>query len=139
MQVVDMDHELQRRGFSQAQAHALLDSGLRLRLTMLVGGRWDTVGQYSIGLLLDEGGDDHAPQVQSFVMKPSRHHFYTGRTRVTQHDTWERFTYVVDACPPGFRRAVVILHGRKATDALSTGPLPLFGGVKFASAELAFA
>ncbi|KXZ48142.1 hypothetical protein GPECTOR_30g238 [Gonium pectorale] len=143
VQVVDLDWELQRRGLGAAQAAALLDAGLGLRLSVHVGSRWDCVGQYSMGLILDEGNgnangygygtdgggggaDDSIPSLQSFVMRPTRHHFYT------------RFEYVVPSCPRGFRRAVVMLRGRRAPNSMVVSPLPRYCGAKFAAAELVF-
>ncbi|GLI58910.1 hypothetical protein VaNZ11_000693, partial [Volvox africanus] len=162
VQVVDFDWELQHRGLTAAQAAHLLDAELSLRLSVHVGARWDCVGQYSIGLLLDEGNgnangygtgndgqrlshgspgagvtDDPIPCLQSFVLRPTRHHYYTGRVICTS-DTWQRFEYVLPACPCGFRRAVVILRGRRAPNSLIVSPMPRFCGAKFASAELVF-
>ncbi|GIL70291.1 hypothetical protein Vretifemale_1110 [Volvox reticuliferus] len=164
VQVVDLDWELQHRGLTAARAAHLLDAELSLRLSVHVGARWDCVGQYSVGLLLDEGNgnangygygtgndgqrpphgspatgvtDDSIPCLQSFVLRPTRHHFYTGRVICTS-DTWQRFEYVLPACPRGFRRAVVILRGRRAPNSLIVSPMPRFCGAKFASAELVF-
>ncbi len=39
-QVVDLEWELQRRGFTALQAAQLLDAGLSLRLTVYIGCRW---------------------------------------------------------------------------------------------------
>ncbi|KAG2445748.1 hypothetical protein HXX76_000354 [Chlamydomonas incerta] len=153
VQVVDLQWELQRRGLSAAQAAHLLDAGLGLRLAVHVGSRWDCVGQYSVGLVLDEGsagnangyggdgcvaeGDDVLPSLQSFVMRPTRHHFWLGRAMCTS-DSWQRFEYVVPACPRGFRRAVVMLRGRRAPNSLIVSPMPRFCGAKFSAAELVF-
>ncbi|PNH00022.1 hypothetical protein TSOC_014177 [Tetrabaena socialis] len=152
VQVVDLDWELQRRGLPAAQAANLLDAGLSLRLSVHVGSRWDCVGQYSVGLLLDEGNcgangygyangsdgtDDSIPCLQSFVMRPTRHHFYLGRACCTS-DTWSSFQYTVPACPRGFRRAIVMLRGRRAPNSMIVSPMPRFCGAKFAAAELVF-
>ncbi|KAG2451404.1 hypothetical protein HYH02_004004 [Chlamydomonas schloesseri] len=154
VQVVDLQWELQRRGLSAAQAAHLLDAGLGLRLAVHVGSRWDCVGQYCVGLVLDEGsagnangyggdgctvaeGDDVVPCLQSFVMRPTRHHFWLGRAMCTS-DSWQRFEYTVPACPRGFRRAVIMLRGRRAPNSLIVSPMPRFPGAKFSAAELLF-
>lgn len=103
------------------------------------------MGQFSVGLVLDEGGDaaagaqaaaglanghnhhncaDGIPQLQSFVMRPSRHHFYKGHVCCGHPDGWECFEYTVPACPRGFRRAVVILRGRRAPSSMIVSPMP---------------
>lgn len=48
------------------------------------------------------------------------------------------FSYVVPACPVGFRRAVVLLRGREVRGPPREGVHTLFQGPKFASAELVF-
>ncbi|GLC45060.1 hypothetical protein PLESTB_001464300 [Pleodorina starrii] len=168
MQVVDLDWELQRRGLSAAQAAALLDAELSLRLSVHVGARSDFRGQFSVGLLLDEGDPSGAvPQMQSFVMRPGRYSFFSGRVRCEGQDGWLRFEHRVTACPRGFRRALVLLRGRcagapppppaAAEDAAGERPAvepaeaesgagvagaraapPVFCGAKFACAELVF-
>ena len=40
IQVVDMVEELGRRGLNQAQAHAVLDSGMALGFSLMVSSRW---------------------------------------------------------------------------------------------------
>ncbi|GFR53000.1 hypothetical protein Agub_g15692 [Astrephomene gubernaculifera] len=161
VQVIDLQGELVSRGLSGAQAAQLLDAGLGMRLSVHVGSRWDCVGQFSVGLLLDEGTgnangysgggsgrpmgrEQHSsghhdaatfPSLQSFVMRPTRHHFYMGPVMCTS-DCWQRFCYSLPACPPGCRRAVVVLRGRRAPSSLLVSPLPRHCGAKFAAAEL---
>ncbi|EFJ50935.1 hypothetical protein VOLCADRAFT_88367 [Volvox carteri f. nagariensis] len=172
VQVVDLGWELQRRGLTAAQAAHLLDAELSLRLSVYVGSRtssrerWDCVGQYSVGLLLDEGNgnangygystahdgqrsvhsqsplwgfaDECIPSMQSFLMRPTRHHYFADCVTCTS-DCWRRFEYELPRCPRGVRRAVVILRGRRAPNSLIVSPLPRHCGSKFASAELLFA
>ncbi|KXZ43327.1 hypothetical protein GPECTOR_94g649 [Gonium pectorale] len=145
MQVVDLDWELQRRGLGAAQAAALLDAGLGLRLSVHVGSRADSLGGFCVGLVLDEGGGasggGDVPNPQSFVMRPSRHCYFSGRLRCEAADRWQRFEYVVPSCPRGFRRALVLLRGRRAPSQPAPAEaqqLPPSCGAKFACAELVF-
>ncbi|EFJ51014.1 hypothetical protein VOLCADRAFT_103653 [Volvox carteri f. nagariensis] len=144
VQVVDLEWELRRRGLTAAQAAHLLDAELSLRLTVHVGSRSDCLGQFCVGLVLDEGNPgDALPQIQSFVMRPSRYRYFSGKVRCAATDGWQRFEHHVAACPRGFRRALVLLRGRRAPASMvepSNGgePLPAFCGAKFASAELVF-
>ncbi|KAG2451358.1 hypothetical protein HYH02_003962 [Chlamydomonas schloesseri] len=144
MQVVDLQWELQRRGLSAAQAAHLLDAGLGLRLAVHVGSRANTLGQFCVGLMLDEGaapggsGDNVADQMQHFVPRPNRHSYFSGRVRCNGSDRWQRFEYNV-TCPRGFRRALVLLRGRRAHDPNAPAlPPPVYCGAKFAAAELLF-
>ncbi|KAG2445707.1 hypothetical protein HXX76_000314 [Chlamydomonas incerta] len=144
MQVVDLQWELQRRGLSAAQAAHLLDSGLGLRLAVHVGSRANTLGQFCVGLMLDEGpapgssGENVADQMQHFVPRPTRHSYFSGRVRCSGTDRWQRFEYNV-TCPRGFRRALVLLRGRRAHDPTAPAlPPPVYCGAKFAAAELVF-
>lgn len=51
---------------------------------------------------------------------------------------WHRFEYNV-TCPRGFRRALVLLRGRRAHDPNAPAlPPPVYCGAKFAAAELVF-
>ncbi|KAG2483678.1 hypothetical protein HYH03_017481 [Edaphochlamys debaryana] len=125
LQVVDLSWELQQRGLSAPQAALLLDQGLALRFSVHVGSRHGCIGQYCVGLMLDEGagagggggrgnGGDAAARMQSFVPRPGRLSYFSGRLRCAQTDAWERFAHAVPACPVGARRALVLLRGRRA-------------------------
>ncbi|PNH05782.1 hypothetical protein TSOC_007940 [Tetrabaena socialis] len=141
VQVVDLEWELQRRGLSAAQATHLLDAGLSLHLSVHVGTRLDAQGEYGVGLLLDEGdggGDTPIPSLQSFVMRPTRHHSYAEREHMPG-GAWERFETRVPAVPKGCRRAIVMLRGRRAPEADDVPePATRFCGAKFSCAELVF-
>ena len=105
--------------------------------------RWEVLGQYSVGLMLDEGlsgGAETEPKLHMFVERPSRHRFFSGRVRCSGTGGWERFECTVDRCPKGFRRALVMLRGRVAPGGTLPAPLPMprFSGTKFACAELVF-
>ncbi|PNW75068.1 hypothetical protein CHLRE_12g498000v5 [Chlamydomonas reinhardtii] len=120
VQVVDLQWELQRRGLSAAQAAHLLDAGLGLRLAVHVGSRWDSPGECAMALRLDEGptagpggAGDAAPSLQAYVARPTRTLVYLEREHM-RRGVWEEVEHVVPACPRGFRRAVVMLRGRRA-------------------------
>ncbi|KAG2451360.1 hypothetical protein HYH02_003964 [Chlamydomonas schloesseri] len=137
VQVVDLQWELQRRGLSAAQAAHLLDAGLGLRLAVHVGSRWDSPGECAMALRLDEGpgagpggagssgsGSDAAPSLQAYVARPTRALVYLEREHM-RCGVWEEVEHVVPACPRGFRRAVVLLRGRRApVSAPVPAPMP---------------
>lgn len=75
--------------------------------------------------------------MQTPVLSPAPSCPVQGRAVCTS-DSWQRFEYVVPACPRGFRRAVVMLRGRRAPNSLIVSPMPRFCGAKFAAAELVF-
>ncbi|GFR43564.1 hypothetical protein Agub_g4658 [Astrephomene gubernaculifera] len=140
MQVIDLQGELVSRGLSGAQAAQLLDAGLGMRLSVHVGSRRDCLGQFCVGLMLDEGSSTgELPQMQSFVSRPSRHAFFSGRLRCEARGAWQRFEYRLAACPRGCRRALVLLRGRRAGgEPAAPEPVPVFCGAKFTCAELVF-
>lgn len=106
--------------------------------------RADSLGQFCVALLLDEGNPGGGvPSIQSFVMRPGRYSYFSGKVRCDGMDGWQRFEHHVATCPKGFRRALVLIRGRRAgqppgTTEAQTEALPVFSGAKFACAELVF-
>ncbi|KAG2445708.1 hypothetical protein HXX76_000315 [Chlamydomonas incerta] len=134
VQVVDLQWELQRRGLSAAQAAHLLDAGLGLRLAVHVGSRWDSAGECAMALRLDEGqaagvsgGGDVVPSLQAYVARPTRTLVYLEREHM-RRGVWEEVEHVVTACPRGFRRAVVMLRGRRAPVPVVPPPTAVLDG-----------
>ncbi len=124
-------------------ASSLLQHTWRLANCFTLPRRWEVLGQYSVGLMLDEGlsgGAETEPKLHMFVERPSGHRFFSGRVRCSGTGGWERFECTVEQCPKGFRRALVMLRGRVAPGTVpAASPLPRFSGTKFACAELVFA
>ncbi len=54
MQVVDMEAELIARGLSLPEAHAVLDAGLILGLSIHVASHYAHPGIFAVGLMLDK-------------------------------------------------------------------------------------
>ena len=84
------------------------------------GVRWDSPGECAMALRLDEGptagpggAGDAAPSLQAYVARPTRTLVYLEREHM-RRGVWEEVEHVVPACPRGFRRAVVMLRGRRA-------------------------
>ncbi len=141
---MDLHDALQRRGLSAAQAACLLDcGGVGLRLRVWVGARHDSLAEYGLALLLDEGGAEagRVPSLHAFVMRPCRHLGYMEDERVAP-GAWQAVESAVGQVPGGARRAAVLLRGRRSPHAAPPpegAAVPKYGGCKFASAQLLFA
>jgi hypothetical protein len=83
--------------------------------------------------------DDAVPSLQCFIARPTRYRYFSGRVACEARNGWLRAEHALAACPRGFRRAVVVLQGRRAPNSPFFSPVPRFGGAKFAAAELVFA
>ncbi len=76
-----------------ASAHAVTRTSLSFppRPTIL-SPRANTLGQFCVGLMLDEGaapsssGDNVADQMQHFLPRPTRHSYFSGRVRCNGSD-----------------------------------------------------
>eukprot|EP00798_Chlamydomonas_sp_ICE-L_P008235 gene8235-1501_t len=134
IQVVDLCEELQRRGLCKTQAEEMLNSGASLGFSIMVAGHSDCEGQFAVGLMLDEGTGDARQASQQFVMSHCRCHHYSGRLKTGEEAAgqWQRYAILIDKCPVGFRRAIIVLRGK------DRGQRDGFYGVKFGSAELRF-
>jgi hypothetical protein len=100
----------------------------------------------AFGLVLDDGSAD-LKSFGCFVRRPSSYHFYSGRLPVPLGGGWQRLEHVVAPCPPGFRRAVVLIRGRGAPLTHPLHPMSSLRGaggggcavgVRFGAPELAF-
>eukprot|EP00879_Flechtneria_rotunda_P002310 GHRR01002504.1.p1 GENE.GHRR01002504.1~~GHRR01002504.1.p1 ORF type:complete len:372 (+),score=123.02 GHRR01002504.1:421-1536(+) len=87
--------------------------------------------QFAVALMLDDG---QVPlrSFQTFVKRQSSHHFFSKRLTLAPGG-WRRYAYALPVCPPGCRRAVVLLRGRGSHPGQRAG-----SAAKFASAELVF-
>ncbi|MEW5312739.1 MAG: hypothetical protein WDW38_004350 [Sanguina aurantia] len=131
VQSVDLLSELHRRGLGVGLATHLLDSGLVLGISLWVGTRCDKRGVFQLALLMDEGGSEQASP-QSFVPRPCRHHFFSGKL-ATPEGSWARFAYSA-VLPRGCRRVMVVLRGREVAGT-DTGRSD---GPRFCSPEMSF-
>ena len=131
-QVVDLVEELGNRGVSREQAEHLLDQGLTLGLSVMVGARFDQGAEFSVTFAII-GADPANPLTAASVHVPSDSslHFHSGRFFVQDRNAWHRFAHACEL-PKGCRTAVVLLSGRDQN--FWAGHY----GAKFTSAELTF-
>lgn len=132
VQVVDLVEELGKRGISEAQAEHILDQGLTIGLSVMIGCRFDQGAEFSVVLAL-LGSSPANPLMAASIHVPSEssYHFHSGRFFLPQLNHWHRFAHACEI-PKGARSAVVLLSGRDRS--FWAGHY----GAKFTSAELTF-
>lgn len=130
--MVDLVEELMKRGISQGQAEHLLDQGLLIGFSVMVGARFDQGAEFSVVMaLLSSSAANPLISANVHVPSSSSYHFHSGRFLLPHLNHWHRFAHAC-SIPKGARSAVVLLSGRDRQ--FWAGHF----GAKFASAELTF-
>lgn len=74
------------------KAEHILDSGLPLGFSVLIGSRFDCGAQFMATLILTEDLDNIATVTQSFVPASSRYHFHSTKLKTTAPAQWQRYS-----------------------------------------------